>query len=87
MAASNLRSRISRLERATSDDDFLVVIIRNFSKDCRPYARIGGYEGAEIIQHHCEPFDDFEARAIAAAKGAGDRWVAITAYQQMENVA
>jgi hypothetical protein len=87
MPTNNLRSRIARLERSTNEDDFLVVIIRNFSNDRRPYARTGGYGGAEISQRAREPFNDFEARAIAEAKAAGDRWMAITVHQPLENAA
>jgi hypothetical protein len=63
------------------------VIIRHFSDDRQPYARIGGYDGAEISQHARESFDDFETRAIVAARAAGDRCVAIDAYDPLENAA
>jgi hypothetical protein len=90
MAANSFRSlgaRVARLESATSGDDFLVVIIQNFSQDRVPYARIGGHGCAEISQSARESFDEFEARAIAAAKAAGDRFVAITLYRPLEHAA
>jgi hypothetical protein len=46
------------------------------------YARIGGNDGSEISQMADESFEKFEDRAIAAAKNAGDRWVAIEAYER-----
>jgi len=87
MATNNLKGRVARLARASSDDDFLVVILRSFSHTACLYARIGGKGGMEISQHAKESFDEFEARAIAAAKAAGDRCVAIEAYEPLEDVA
>jgi hypothetical protein len=65
-----------------------VVTIHNFSQDRAPYALVGGYGGrGEISQRAQEPFDEFEVRAIAAAKAAGDQFVAITVYQPLESSA
>jgi hypothetical protein len=87
MATNNLRSRVARLEGAASDDDFLAVIIRNFTINRPPHARIGGHGGAEISQRAFESLDEFERRAINAAKAAGDRFVAIEIHKPLENVA
>jgi hypothetical protein len=87
MAANNLRSRVTRLERTASEDDFLVVLIRDFTVDRPPFARIGGNDGEQISQQASESLEEFEALAIAAAKNAGDRWVAIEVYEPWENAA
>jgi hypothetical protein len=75
-----LETRIARLEAtcAATDNDFLVVHISNFFGNALPNARIGGNSGTVLKQAPDELFETFEARAIAAAKAAGDRFVAIT---------
>jgi hypothetical protein len=56
-------------------DDFMVVHIQNFCSNKPSHTRIG----ADMIeQAPGEPFDAFEARAIAAAKAAGHAVVSIT---------
>jgi len=56
-------------------DDFMVVHIQNFCSNKPSHTRIG----ADMIeQAPGEPFDAFEARAIAAAKSAGHAVVSIT---------
>jgi hypothetical protein len=76
-----LENRIARLEamRAGSDDEFIVVHIAAFCSDDLSSARVGRNSGTVIKQAANESFETFEARAIVAAKAAGDRWgVAIT---------
>lgn len=76
-----LENRIARLEtlRAGAAEDFIVVHLRNFCSDEVPSARFGGYPGTTIKQVANEPFETFQARAIVAARAAGDHWgVAIT---------
>jgi hypothetical protein len=73
------RSCIARTIRTGSDHDFLVVHLRDFCSDDLPHARIGNNSGTVIEQAPDESFEIFQARAIAAAKAAGDSWgVAIT---------
>jgi hypothetical protein len=56
-------------------DDFMVVHIQNICSNKPSHTRIG----ADMIeQAPGEPFDAFEARAIAAAKAAGHAVVSIT---------
>jgi hypothetical protein len=75
-----LENRIARLEslRAGPDNNFLVVLISKFFSGGTPSARVGGNAGAILKQAPSETFEIFEARAIAAAKAAGDSFVAIS---------
>jgi hypothetical protein len=73
-----LENRINRLEaqRSYSDNYFLVVLISKFFGSGMPSTRVGG---TLMKQAPDETFEIFEARAVAAAKAAGDSWrVAIT---------
>jgi hypothetical protein len=74
-----LENRVARLEaiRGDSDKDFMVVFITKFSSDAPPSARIGGNDDLPLEQAPGETFEIFEARAVATAKGAGKRFVAI----------
>jgi hypothetical protein len=87
MATNSFRSRVTRLESATDDDAFLSVIIRNFTNNLPTQARIGGNDGVALSQRAGESLDEFEARAIVAAREAGDRFVAINVYEPLTNVA
>ena len=78
------RSRIARTIRIGSDHDFLVVLITKLSSSAPSSARIGGSDGTVLAQAPDELFETFQARAIVAAKAAGDRWgVAITVPEGM----
>jgi hypothetical protein len=56
-------------------DSFMVVHIQSIFCNDPPHTRIGTNL---IEQAHDEPFDAFEARAIAAARSAGNTVVSIT---------
>jgi hypothetical protein len=60
----------------SSDGEFMVIFVNNFSGDIVPYARLVG-GGALIEMAADEPFEVFKERAVAAAKAQGANFVAI----------
>jgi hypothetical protein len=63
-----------RRHRTSSDSDVPVVLINIFCKDVAPKARIGK---TLLEKAPDEPFEGFEARAVAAAKSSGSSFVVI----------
>lgn len=59
--------------RRAGTDDFVVIILRDFSDYTLPHAHIGN-SGTVLEQAPEELFETFQARAINAAKAAGATW-------------
>jgi hypothetical protein len=72
--------RGEQCRRTGPEGEMLVVLLRNFTQEIVPHTRVGN---ALLEMAPDEPFEMFQARAVAAAKASGANFVAINVPDSM----